>query len=1242
LNENRKYLLGLIAGLIVLPLLILLEIRILQDTKQQVWDAYYQTSDIVAQKEIRFNEIANDALADSLNLRKDWTDLVDISNSENASLFLFKNDSLVFWSRNESDAQRYLRVLDSGLHFLNVKNGSYLSFFKKSGTHKAVLLYSIKTNYNYQNQYIENHFNDELSFLGSALLSPSKLKDFEDVTDSKGKYLFSIQIFGAGKVTPFWLKLLITILILFCAWCFHLVIQYYAERKMVLSTIVFFVLTLSARWLFLQFKIPVFIYSLELFSPDIYASSKVNPSLGDFMSLVFIFLWYFYLIRDVNFVNPQTKVKQIIHLAFVSWLTITISDGAFDAIKSLVFDSQISFDINNIYALDSFTFLGLLLAVMILLLAYQLSLRLYKLLIKKGLRVPEKLIIIVLVFYIFHPFLVKNLYERGLFFPLGSSALILIFILFKDLVVKRVNRLQQYLIMVLILSVFTSFFIYYWSFKKEQENRILFAAKLTAQNDINTELFLKTAERRLREDKYFKGYFNNPISLNSDLVKQLRPLYFNGYLSKYDVTIYDFDSSGNHYRTRNAYTYRQLNYAWTDLSTPTLNANFRYLGNNSFVKGYLSKFPILKSGRLQGTIFIHLEPKLIQDENRFEELLIEGYRNQSAKKRSDYSYAIYRERQLMSQSGPYAYRTAYTFLEPENGPHHFVEEDGQDHLILKESNSLAIVVTKPAAPWYEPFGLFSLSFTFFTLVLIIAISVFALLNNNWINRSEFLQKQIIFQTLKSFVNKILFFDEADLSLLRTRIQLGIILIVFVTLASTAYFTIDLVKGQNDAKQSEKLLKKIRSVAAAIETEAQYGELKLRRPEEIGSFLNQIADFYETEITLYNPRGEVLSSTIRKLYDDAVLAPLINSEAFYHLNLLKESQYIQSERISTFSYTASYVPVHNKNRELIGYVQLPYFNRYADLYAEISSIIVGFINLYALLFMVIGILAWIYSRNISFPLVLIQQQMAQTSIGKKNEPIQWSRRDEIGELVFQYNQMIDKLEESAQKLAKSEREGAWRDIARQIAHEIKNPLTPMKLSIQHLERAWNDQSPKLPETFKRVTQTLITQIDSLSELATGFSSFAKMPAPNYEVIDVKNLIEQVVLLQEQYFEGKIEINIQDEIQLEFDKGYLNRSLVNLIKNATQAIPEDIEGYIVVSAFYQEENVVIQVKDNGTGISSDQAEKIFTPYFSTKVIGMGLGLPIVKSMIESGGGNIFFESELGKGTLFTIVLPAAHSA
>jgi nitrogen fixation/metabolism regulation signal transduction histidine kinase len=279
-----------------------------------------------------------------------------------------------------------------------------------------------------------------------------------------------------------------------------------------------------------------------------------------------------------------------------------------------------------------------------------------------------------------------------------------------------------------------------------------------------------------------------------------------------------------------------------------------------------------------------------------------------------------------------------------------------------------------------------------------------------------------------------------------------------------------------------------------------------------------------------------------------------------------------------------------------------------------------------------------SRNISFPLRLIQKQLAQTTIGKKNEPIDWNRNDEIGELVKAYNNMIDQLQESAEKLGRSEREGAWRDIARQIAHEIKNPLTPMKLSVQHLERAWNDQSPKLPETFKRVTKTLIAQIDILSELATEFSSFAKMPAPEYEAIQLNEMIEQVLHLQGQSFEGKLIFNLEEHITLYFDKGYLNRTLTNLVKNAIQAIPEDREGIIEVAVTVNDKNQLhLKVIDNGTGIPKAQQEKIFLPYFSTKVIGMGLGLPIVKSMIESGGGEIWFETEENIGTTFHILLP-----
>lgn len=797
------------------------------------------------------------------------------------------------------------------------------------------------------------------------------------------------------------------------------------------------------------------------------------------------------------------------------------------------------------------------------------------------------------------------------------------------------------MVLVFVLSAFTSCFVYYWSYKEEQSNRVLYAGKLTAQQDINTLYFLSAVEKKIVKDPSLKNYLESKSALKSQLIKYIRPLYFNAYLSKYDITVYDFDSTGNYYSTRSAFSLRQLNYVWDAESGTSTQSKFKFLSANAAIKGYLGKFPIYNNGRYIGVLFIHLEPKFIQDENRFEELLVEGYQSKGIKKRSEYSFAIYRDRQLVSQSGRYAYRTAFTFPDLSIASYQFVTENGYDHLVLKESDQVCVVISKIASTWYEPFGLFSLSFTFFTILLIAAIFLFILINNPWIDRLTFFNG-LFTDKVRPLLNRLLFFEKADLSLLRSRIQLGIIIIVFVTLASTAYFTIDLIKSQNDLQQTEKLLKKIRSVAAAIETEASYESLTSKNPNEIKSFLNQISDFYETEICLFEPSGALLSSTYAKLFDEQVLAPYIHSEAYYQLNLLKSSQYIQKEKIASFPYLAAYVPIHGKDRKPIGFIQLPYFNKYADMYSEISSIVVGSINLYALLFIVIGVIAWIYSRNITLPLLMIQKQMAAIAIGKKNDTINWFRKDEIGALVVQYNNMIDKLEESVQKLAVSEREGAWRDIAKQIAHEIKNPLTPMKLSIQHLERAWNDQSPKLPETFKRVTQTLITQIDSLSELATGFSSFAKMPMPNYEFVNLHELVSQIVELHTYQFEGTIQTAIPENTILEFDKGYLNRILVNLIKNAMQAIPEDRVGQIKIAATTIESTIVITVQDNGSGISFTQQEKIFTPYFSTKTVGMGLGLPIVKSMIESGGGSIYFKSEEALGTIFTIELPLNKSA
>lgn len=1229
-----KYTLWLLISLVLLVLLLATEVGILQNTDQQARDNYERIQQVIHDKEAESKDLIYQFLKDSAVISRKWMELEEIAERESFIVHLFRNDTLILWTDNTINSTKYLPALKDGFVYLNTNNGTYLVSFLEKGSYKLALFYRLKTDYQFQNQYIQNHINQDLSFLGSALFSPSPIKDFHDLHNRKGAYLCSIQIFGFPKLTPYWLRLFILLNILVSAWLFHLVCRDLAEKNLILGSVVFLGLTQTARWLFLKNALPIFIYGQHLFSPTIYASSIYNPSLGDFIVAAGLLLWFLLLIRGVSFSSSKNKSVQLLVLALSAWLTMVLAEGAIDSVKSLVFDSQISFDIKNIYAINQYTLLGILLAFMLVLICFQMVLRFYTLLKSHILSGYEKFFVVGLVFYFLHPFLVYYLFERNVLYTVSASIIIGVFLLYFHFFEHLLNRFQRYFTLVVMISIFTSLGIYHYSITEEEERRFLFAAKLVSQNDVSAEYFLEDIEHNLASSKIIKNYYVNPIAYKSQIVKRLRQLYFSGYLGKYDISVYDFDSVLNHNRGRNVFSFAQVDYIYKNLGSKTINNNFRFLKNNAYLKGYLGKFIIRDKGKILGYFFIHLQPKLLQDENRFDELLIDGFRN-NYNRQYNYSYAIYRDMRLLSQSGDFAYRTTFTWDNIGNNKSKIFEDQGYSHLLFKENEQLFVVVSRKSAAWYEPFGLFSLSFTFFTIILIGFIMVYVLVNNRWTKNKAFYENKV-WLWVQKHINNFLIVKDADLSLIRTRIQLGIVLIVFVTLGATAYFTISFISKQNQEKQNEKLVKKLRSVVSAIENESQDINFNLHLTDAEAS-INQIADFYNTDISFFNPQGELLTSTIKKVYDDGIIAPLMNSRAYYHLNNLRESQYVQNEKIATFNYTGAYVPVFGKNRALIGYVQLPNFYQSSDLNAEISSIVVGFINLYALMFIVIGIIAWIVSRNISYPLMLLQRQMARTTFGEKNEPIHWNRKDEIGELVQQYNLMIDQLEDSAIRLAQSEREGAWRDIARQIAHEIKNPLTPMKLSVQHLERAWKDQSPKLPETFNRVTKTLITQIDTLSDLATEFSSFAKMPVPRYESIDVYTLLEQVVHLQMQTFEGKIEMDCKEDVHIWFDAGYLNRTLTNLIKNACQAIPEDREGLIEVKVLPENDFLLISVKDNGTGITEEQKEKIFMPYFSTKVIGMGLGLPIVKSMIESGGGAISFDSELNVGTTFSIRLP-----
>ena len=1232
--QFKHYWILLIAGLIGFSVLVKIEHKRAGDFETRRSEAYKLTQQIVYDKEFTFIKVVNKILHDSLNLQRNWSNISEIAEDEKVILNIYRNDTLIVWTGNEINTKPCLNEFKSGISYLQGINGNYLVFRKTLGSFTYILLNNITTNYAFKNQYIINSFDKELSFIGEGFTFPKPVENFKNITDISGNYLFSIQIFSLAEGTELLLILLILFFIIYNLFLIHVIVSKTISKYFWISTILFFATFIFIRWMNTYYHIPAFLYDYKLFDPSVYASSLWFPSLGDLLIDSLICLWYLVLLE-----NKLSKQKIILETGIWFWirfcfqlfLCLFSAQVVFLSIRSLTIDSQISFDISNVSSVNIFTYLGVVICVVQLMVVYFLSRNFVRTILYTEQKSQFQLILISAVFTITYFLVFRKILHPDSFQFIITISLLASYLLFK-IFIRKLNRFQQYFFVVFIISVFAALSITHWRNIKERDNRKLFAGKLITQNDITTDYFLRNIEKKIAEDKNIADYFLYFFA-KSKFEKRIKQLYFTGYLSRFDVSVFDYDTLGYDLKQKNSYNFSQVNRTYEKQSLETIDSYFRYIGNSSSLKGYLAKFPVRKNNIKVGYLFILLQPKLIQDENRFDELLIEGFR-QNNKKVFDYSYAVYKDKHLVFQSGNYPYRIANTWGEARD-TFRFFTENNYDHVLYTDSQPLTIAVSKPSDSVIQGVALFSFIFTFCTVILFLVLFMYTIIN------AQFLKRYLIFENafvrrLRGIFNHLLLIENADILYIRTRIQTSILFIVFLTLSFTSYFTISFITQKYNSRQTERLMKKLRDVVVTIENE-NISEMNNEKSGELEAFINQLADLYDTDVTLYDVNGKVMASSIDKIYDEGIVSDLMDPASFYHLNLLKESQYSQNEHIASLSFQAAYAPVFVKKSEMLGYVQLPYFSQKADLLNEISSVIIGFINLYVLLFIIIGIIAYLVSRNISYPLVLIQQKLSKTVLGLKNEPISWHRDDEIGELVKQYNSMIIQLEESADKLAKTEREGAWREIARQIAHEIKNPLTPMKLSIQHLQRAFKNNDANIEDKVNRTTSLLISQIDTLSELATEFSSFAKMPDPVYEEINVKNVLTEIVDLYSLNTTTNIVLECDESLLITFDRSYLSRSVGNLVKNAIQSISDEQTGLVELIVTHDNESIYISVKDNGSGMTEEQSEKIFLPYFSTKISGMGLGLPLVKNMIENRGGKISFNTNLNVGTVFIITLP-----
>jgi signal transduction histidine kinase len=480
--------------------------------------------------------------------------------------------------------------------------------------------------------------------------------------------------------------------------------------------------------------------------------------------------------------------------------------------------------------------------------------------------------------------------------------------------------------------------------------------------------------------------------------------------------------------------------------------------------------------------------------------------------------------------------------------------------------------------------------------------------------------------------------------LRGKIRLGLITISVLPMLVIMALLYPFVSNRYHEEARETLSEETLRILSQIEPSFNaYLSDPLHRISELKEFREMIRSLegvLSNDINIFDRNGVRLATTQPLITELGIRTDLMNEVALDSVRDAGISDLVIQEKIGNLEYLSGYRPILGKGGIPVGYVNVPYLGRQDQLQEQVINFLSYLANIYLLVFLLINIVAVGISGTITKPLTLVQQRLSATTLGHANQRIEYQSRDEIGAIVQAYNQMITQLEQSEQKLAQSERETAWRQMARQVAHEIKNPLTPMRLNIQHLMRAWKEQSPRLEKMFPKVMNSLMVQIDSLVRIANSFHEFAKMPEPVKGHLRLNEVLLEVVDLYTQSEEAIWLIDIpQEPFWTHADRDQLSRCFNNIIKNALQSLEEN--GIVHVSMRAFDDKARIEIKDNGKGMSAEVQKRIFEPSFSTKTSGMGLGLAIVKRIIEHASGSISFRSEEGVGTTFFIELPRVEA-
>lgn len=1150
--------------------------------------------------------------------------------SSNNSIFIYEGDSLVFWSDNSiaiPELWSNESFHDGLIEFPNLLG---LCSVKQKGNITIAGVIPLQYSFPIENEFLSNEFliggfrsvsYDIVKVYDTPYIiihdkDENPLFGLERSNYDKNSSLFwffSVGLFGLGII--FVLCFMLDLLRLgYALWT--------SNWWLVIMALDFGLL----RWLLSYFKIPELFYSIAWFEP-FEGPIRFFESQGDgLISLIFILFlslainkWLKIYPKKFDKNTKEKNPRLVDSFTAIAWFIVF---GAWFAMNRfwlfLLQQCEDVIEIHQVLTLDLHTVVDILLlaisAASFILILYRISkytVEMYP--IKRFALVP---VVSGVVFFA----ITRNAGQGP-----GIISMIVLVLMIASCglsIYRKENHLNQFgmVFQLLFIAAFMVFSLEQTNKSKEHDIQMELIEIQLNEHDSFAESLLENLDEGITSDSTLIELIRDPRTDESEVRNYLLNNLLENHWNRYDIEVNICDSVNELVFSNENQRYVCLDYyndVIKDIGNVLGETHFYYVDNFDGKVEYLGLFPVYTEDsayvyHLIISAVLVLDPEglgypdvLIASDNSRDNLW------------DDYSYAKYQDCQLISRSGKFVYAYSCESYPSEFGTVTHHEYGGYDHWIseLDKEGRSKIVLSKPKTSLMD--HLISFSYLFVGLYIVwIILSLFF-----------FLPKKINRRGLD----------------LKSKIQVSMISILVISFlligGGMNYFIIN----QYDQTNRKTISEKIQSVNIEVMHKLD-AEQNLSADWQGGDYPNlqsllvKFSYVFNTDINIYNPQGSLLASSRPEVFTRQLTGTQMDPNAFFIMDSLKQMELVHRENIGGLGFWSAYVPFYNADKELLAYLNLPYFSKQSEIRKEVSTFLVAILNGYFLLIFLTVVFAVFLGNQLTRPLRLIQERFSDMQLGSKNTQIEYHKKDEIGGLVAAYNLMVEQLEDSAEILAKSERESAWREMAKQIAHEIKNPLTPMKLSVQHLKKSWDDRIENWDSYLDRVTETLVEQIDALTAIANEFSQFAQMPKAKRQELDFVAKVEKSIALFRESGSSNINLDVHADgpLIVFLDKDQLLQVFNNLINNAIQAVPQGEKPEIGVSIYRKESKVLLSVSDNGSGIPLALQDKLFQPNFTTKSSGMGLGLAIVKNIIENSKGKIWFETGT-EGTTFFVEFP-----